>query len=219
MRNVTFLETAPIPTHNKVLVRVKDTYDEKKTASGIILSNAAHFESEADSPGFNLSEWIVRTGVVEKMPRILSLSNYDWYPNDEISVGDQVYWPIVRFFEYEVIKTDDGGLFMLVDYHDIHLKKVDGVAIPVNGFILFTQEKRTESALEYSVEKDEQWFDIVRIGQDIKYEYEPFNYEAEWEEGDRCILNVPPYKLEAETTREFDEQYFLAQKRHILMAI
>jgi co-chaperonin GroES (HSP10) len=152
MRNVIHLKNTVIPTQNKVLVRIEDTYDIKKTDSGIWLPNAAHFEAEADSTGHNLSEFIIRTGVVEKMPRKLYRGNWDWYPNeDEIKEGDQVYWPIVRFFEYTVVKTDDGGLYILVDFHDIHMKKVNGKPIPVNGFYLFEQVISERKVFEHII--------------------------------------------------------------------
>lgn len=218
MRDILYLNKPVIPTRNKVLVRVDDTYDVKKRNSGVLLANAAHEEAEANSPGFNISEFIIRKGVVEKMPRVLT-PGYDWYPEEEIAVGDEVFWPITRFFDYPVIKTLDSSVYLVVDYFDIHLKTVDGDPVPVNGFYLFTKEVAGKALLEYEYEEETGYFILEKKGKDIRYVNENFNNNDNWEPGDRCKLNVPPFQLEAETSEEFGKQYFLAQKRHIRYAV
>ena len=219
MREITFLPNPIIPVLNKVLVEVENTYDVKTSKGGVIMPNAAHFEAEADSTGYNLSEWIIRTGVVHTMPRELSIRGYDWHPNKgEIQVGDQVYWSIARFFNYPVIQTDDKRMFLIVDYHDLIMKKVDGKPVPVNGFYLFTQMTAERKIFEHTIVDKLEEYKIVAIGDEVQYESDSFNYKSMWEVGDVCLLMVPPFKLEAKISHEFDEEYFLAQKRHILMS-
>jgi len=217
MKEILFVEKTKTPCENKILVRIEDKYSLKESKGGILLSNAAHEEAEADSPGFNLSEWIIRSGVVEEIPRKISSASYDWYPAGEINKGDIVYWPIVRFFDYPVIRSHD-GLFVLVDYHDIFVKRVGPIPIPINGYYLFTQEIEKQKALEYVVEKPTGWYKLIRMGMDVKYEYEGFNFKPLWKPGHLCYLNVPPFKLESDTGFDFKEKYYLAQKRHILIA-
>jgi len=171
-------------------------------------------------PGFELSQWIIRTGVVHTMPRKLSMGGYDWEPNPgEIKVGDQVYWSIARFFQYPVIVTDDKKMFLLVDYHDLILKKVGDTPVPVNGFYLFTQMSSERKIFEHTIVDKLEEYKIVAIGDEVEYELDQFNYDAIWEVGDVCTLLVPPFKLEAKISQEFDEEYFLVQKRHILMGV
>ena len=219
MKEITFLENPITPLRNQVLIEVEDTYSVKESKGGIIMSNAAHFEAEADSTGFNLSEWIIRSGVVHTMPRVLTAGNYDWLPiKGEIKVGDQVYWSIILFFNYPVIQTDDKRMFLLVNYHDIILKKVDNKPVPVNGFYLFTQKTAERKVFDHTIVDKLEEYKIKAVGEEIEYSNDKFNFDPIWGVGDNCILMVPPYKLEADTDREFDEQYFLAQKRHILMS-
>lgn len=219
MREVIFLPKPITPVRNQVLVEIEDTYDEKTSSGGVIMHNAAHFEAEADSTGFNLSEWIIRTGVVHTMPRTLTLGGYDWHPNEgEVKVGDQVYWSIALFFKYPVIVTDDKRTFLLVNYHDLILKKVDGKPVPINGYYLFTQEVVDRVVFEHEYQEKLEEYKIVAIGDQVEYESDAFNYESIWEVGDICTLMVPPFKLESNISREYDKEYFLAQKRHILMS-
>jgi hypothetical protein len=217
VKEITFLKNPPTPLNNQILIEIEDTYDLKKSKGGVLMPNAAHFEAEADSTGFNLSEWIIRTGTVHTMPRELSMGDYDWQPNDEIKVGDEVYWSISRFFNYPVIQTDDKKMFLIVDFHDLIVKKVEGKPVPINGFYLFIQMTSERKIFEHTIVDKLEEYKIVAIGEDVVYEHEPFNFKAEWEVGDRCVLMVPPFRLEAETSQEFDKKYFLAQKRHILM--
>lgn len=207
MKNVEYI-TPIIPTHNRVLVKIKNTYDEKVSKGGIILPNMAHEDAQADSAGFNLSEWIIREGIVERMPRVIG-NGYDWKPKHEINVGDRVYFPIVRFFDYPVLKIDD-DYFLVVDYFDIYMRERDGVREPVNGYVIFRNETKKEKYLDYEVEKPSEWFTIEKMGQEVEYEYEELNYEREFKEGDRVILNVPPFK---------HDDIYLAQTRHIQLGV
>lgn len=208
----------PTPMHNKVIVRIDDTYSLKMRKSGILAANAAHEEAEADSEGYELSEFIIRHGVVEKLPRVI-FPEYDWQANEnEINVGDKVFWPIINFFQSPIIHTFNGDVFIVVNYYDIHLKIVDSEPVPVNGYYLFEKCKKKESALDYSVEKDSGWYSIKAIGKDVVYDNDNFNYPPIWETGDRCLLNVPPFQLEAKSSEELPGEYYLAQKRHILIS-
>ena len=220
MRESIQIDSVPIPVHNNVIVKIDDTYKVKQRESGVFLMNAAHDEAEADSEGFTLSEFIIRSGIVVSMPKILT-KEYDWYPNEkEIQMFDRVFWPIVNFFNYRYLYTLDGELYIVVNYYDIHAKEVNGRPVPVNGFYLFKREKKEEVALQYVAEKDSEWYSIVsKPERDVVYERETFNYDDIWNKGDRCMLNVPPFQLEAKSSEEFNEPYYLAQKRHILIGL
>ena len=109
MNNFDIIDKIGIPPANKVLVKVSNSYSVRKTTGGIFVANAAHEEAEADSEGFNLSEWIIRKGEVVKISDSLTMGDYDWKPNlNEIKEGDIVHWPIVRFFNYPAFKDIDG---------------------------------------------------------------------------------------------------------------
>ena len=220
MRETIQIDKIPTPVHNEVVIRIQDDYKVKQRNSGIFLSNAAHDEAEADSEGYELSQFIIRSGVVVKMPRIL-YPEYDWFANQrEIKEGDKVFWPIVNFFNYRYLYMLSGELFIVVNYYDIHAKEIDGIPVPVNGYCIFEQEKKQEVAFEYVAEKESGWYSLVRKPEkDVIYERETFNYEDIWEVGDRCLLNVPPFQLEAKTSEEFEKSYYLAQKRHIRIAV
>lgn len=216
MTNFELISELFTPTHNKVLVKVTDTYNIKKSKGGLILSNAAHEEAKADSEGYNLSEWIIRHGEVVRMPRTLTKTGYDWEPCEEIEIGDEVYWSIVRFFDYPAFKKDY-DFYLVVDYCDIYLRKRKEEITPVNGYYMFTQETVTKSIMEYEYEKNTEWHFLEKKGKDVVYDHH--NDTQVWEVGEKCLLSVPPFKLEADTDGEFDKQYFLAQKRHILLSI
>lgn len=220
MREIIEIQKIPTPVHNEVVIKIHDDYKVKERKSGVLLANSAHDEAEADSDGFQLSEFIIRSGVVVKMPRVLT-KEYDWFPVDgEIKEGDKVYWPIVNFFNYRYLYMLSGELYIVVKYYDIHAKEVDGEPVPVNGYYLFTKEKKKEVALQYVAEKDSGWYTIKRKPEnDVIYERDTFNTEDIWNEEDKCLLNVPPFQLEADTAEGFKEDYYLAQKRHILIAL
>lgn len=219
MNKLHYISGPCTPLHNQVLIKVDNTYWLRKSKGGILLANAAHEEAEADSPGYKLSEWIIRSGIVEKMPRLLTNGSYDWYPNkDDFREGDKVYWPIVRFFDYPVLQDNNDNVYLLVDYHDIYAKETNEGLIPVNGYYLFTPEFYTEKALEFEVKRLSQRFVLMKKSLPVIYEQEGFNNDTNWDEGDKCILMVPPIQLEPETGQTFDEKYFLAQKRHILIS-
>lgn len=217
MIDVIYMDKLQTPCESKVFVKIKNSYDIKVSKGGVFLKNAAHEEAEADSHGFQLSEFIIRSGIIEKMPEGFSMNGYDWNLNNEIKVGDHVFWPIVRFFDYPLIQTEE-GLYLLIDIHDLIVKEVDGEAIPLNGFYLFTQENKETRFGVYVSKKPSGWYNLIRKGEEIVYDNNSFNYKAPWKIGCRCFLMVPPFKLEADTGFEFKEEYFLAQKRHILAA-
>jgi hypothetical protein len=109
-------------------------------------------------------------------------------------------------------------VFLVVDYHDLIMKKVDGKPVPINGFYLFTQIVIERVIYEHVYDEKTEEYRIEVIGNEVQYESDSFNYKAIWEVGDVCLLMVPPFQLEANISQEFDEVYFLAQKRHILMS-
>lgn len=219
MKKIIYLEKPIIPTLNKVLVKVVDTYDIKQRNSGVLMSNAAHDLAEADSDGYILSNFIIRKGIVSKMPRVLT-DVYDWgHIPGEVKEGDLVYWPIPRFFDYPVIKTTNGELYLVVDYFDIYIKVVNNNVIPVNGFILFTPDIVSNGFREYEKKEKSGWFIIEKMGLDVVFKDNKYNFESPWDIGDKCLLSVPPFSLESGVDEFFDKDYYLAQKRHIKMAL
>lgn len=217
MKEVINVDTLATPPQGKMIVKIDDTYDERVSAGGVILPNAAHDEAEADGEGFNLSEWIIRHGTVVKMPRFLSNEDYDWETADEIQVGDQVYWPIVRFFDYPVLRFEK-QLFLIVDYFDILLRIREEEIRPVNGFYVFKQHPIIREWGAYRKEVYNPWFRLEMMGDEVVYKNAEFNYPPEWKPGMDCLIFVPPIKLEADTNKSLDEDFYMAQKRHILMA-
>ena len=216
MKKPFYIEHLITPVSNKVLVEVKDTYNQRRRESGMILSNAAHEDAHADSPGFTQSEFVIRSGRIAVMPRKIT-PTYDWYPEDELSVGDVVYWPIVNFHDYDVYKIiDTDRTFLMVPYFDIHAKVINGKVKPVNGYYLFTKIIDEVPMFNDVVKVESNWFKLIRKSIPIKYKDQNFNWKDEFLNiGDECRLSVPPFKLEADTAETFEKDYYLAQKRHI----
>jgi len=218
MKHPIFIDGIVTPLNNHVLVEIEDTYSERVRESGVILSNAAHDDAKADSPGFHQSEFVVREGVIRAMPRFVALE-YDWNPEDEFGVGDRVYWPIVNFHDYTVLKMNaNNRVFLLVNYFDIYMKKVDGQPVPVNGYYLFTKINKEVSFMSASFLHNSGWYNLKRKGSKVNYTNSDANDRGEFKEGEDCFLSVPPFQLEADTSEEFNEKYFLAQKRHIIIS-
>lgn len=217
MKEYLFTDKLAKPPVGYLLVEVENTYDERVSKGGIVLPNMAHEEAEADSKGYNLSQWIIRSGKVVTMAESNKNVDYDWSDENEIQVGDLVYWSIVNFFDAPVLRKDD-RIFLLIKYHDILIRIRDGVITPVNGFYLFTKIKKTKKALFYEVEKRNFWYKLEQMSKEVVYEDERFNFEPEFKEGWECFLLVPPIQIEADTNINLDKEYFVAQKRHILMS-
>lgn len=214
-RILTTNKIAEVPA-GKLLVEIDYNYYERESKGGVILPNAAHEEAEADGDGFNLSEWIIRHGKVVRMGESDNES-YDWVSDGEIKVGDVVYWSIVRYFDYPLIEVDK-TYYLIVDYHDILVRVRNEELSPVNGFYLFTNEPLEDGWGAFVAVKHNPWYRLEQMGEEVKYEHYEFNYSGIWEVGMDCLLLVPPIKLEADTNRHLDKDYFVAQKRHILMS-
>lgn len=215
MRNVEIIDKEIQPLHDEVLIEIQDTFDEKVSKGGVVMVNVAHEEAEADSTGYSLSEWMIRYGTVARLPRMITGAGYDWKSALEIGEGDIVFWNISRAFRNPVFKTLDGKLYTLINYHEIHAKKVDGEVIPINGYCLFKNIKVEKAYFEYEFEEPSEWWKIVRMGKEVEYEYPEMNYKREFMEGEECILSVPPFRLYAKIDGE--EELFLAQTRHIVL--
>lgn len=221
MEGIVYIDKLMTPADGKLLVQIKDEYSITSSPSGILLANAAHKEAQASSRGFNLHEWIIRSGKVVKLPERLEKGSYDWTPVDDIKEGDIVFWPIIRFFDYPVFKTTNDDIYLLVDYMDIYGRICDGDddIVPVNGFYMFSANKEVIKALDYEFEKDSMWYTLEKKCLDIVYDEDQFNYPDLWQIGSKCMLMVPPIQLESNLTRRQDKHYYMAQKRHILAAI
>lgn len=204
------------PPQGKILVEIDYDYYERTSQGGIVLPNAAHEEAECDSDGYTLSEWIIRHGKIVDIGET-DTPDYDWNFNGELAVGDVVYWSIVRFFDYPLIKCEK-KYYLLMDLHEIILKVVDGKPVPVNGFYLFSNTPIKDGWGAYEIERYNPWYKLEKMGEEVIYDHYEFNYTDLWEAGMDCLLLVPPFKLEADTNRHLENDYFLAQKRHILMA-
>lgn len=221
MEGIFYVNQIDTPADGKVIVRIKDEYDLAVSNGGVLLSNAAHKEAQCSSEGFNLHEWIIRSGVVVKLPKNAYKGSYDWMPTDEIKLGDIVFWPIVKFFDYPKLKTPDNDLFMLVDYMDIYARISEGNDLPdpVNGFYVFTRNFEHIKALEFETEKISEWYTLEKKGRDVVYDEDQFNDNRQWKVGSKCLLMVPPIQLESNLKSTFKTDYFLAQKRHILASM
>lgn len=215
MRNIDLIDKEIQPLHSEVLIAIEDTFDIKTSKGGILMANAAHEEAEADSAGYTLSDWIIRYGTVARLPRMINKAGYDWKTELEIGEGDIVFWNISRAFRNPVLKTLDGNLYTLINYHEIHAKKKREEITPVNGFCLFRNIKKEKVYFEYEFEEPSEWWEIVKMGREVEYDYAHMNYKREFKEGDVCILSVPPFRLYSHIDGE--EELFVAQTRHIVL--
>ena len=210
------------PKAGMVLLEIPDTYWTMQSKGGVLLQNAAVEEAKASSPGFDLHNWIPRFGKVVAISPDKKTPDYDWEPNkNEIKIGDDAYFPIVYFFDFPVFKTTDNKMYLMMAYQAIlAVRRGDSDELtPVNGYYLFSRVKDSRTYFEYVVEKDTDWYILEKKGFGIEYREDDFNHPHCWNENIECYLMVPPIKLESELKRLQDKEYYLAQKRHILIGI
>lgn len=219
MRNELFSDKIGIPTNNKVLVEVTDTFDSIITKLGIELPNMSHEDSWGDSPGYSFSEFIIRYGRVKATPRLITSGSFDYETNNELKINDIIYWNIVAFRDSQPIVVDNKK-YLLVDYHEIILRVRDEAITPINGNCLFTpvQEEHTYGEYTHIVQKTKKWI-IWRKPEQLNKELNPRYYVDDiWEAGDEVYLQVmdKPFKIEGDIVKNLPVELYAAPLRMIL---
>jgi len=161
------------PLNNRVLVSVELT-ENKKSSSGLILGDASW-----DNAGH-----VTRHGMVVSTPSKFCYQGREgygaeWDTGIEIECGDEVFWGLMAAWDCPVIKNDT-GIFFLVKYDDLILKKTEcaqwfpidgdtytnGNLFPLNGYVLCLPEydERKMSTIELPSVQDKQRAAVVVVG-------------------------------------------------------
>ena len=219
MRNEIVVEKLGRPLNNLVLVEVIDTFDSFVSKGGIRVVNATADEAWADSNVASITEFIPRHGTVVALPRKLTSASFDYETEMEIKVGDVVYWNSISFKESIPLVYEDKK-YLLVDYHELHLRIRRNRVTPINGFVILRPVPETATALEYKVvTKVTLRWEIFIKPQKQNRELNPANeFEDIWEVGDIVYLLVRdmPFRIEGYMNKLFNEQLYAVPLRMIL---
>lgn len=222
MRNEIQIEKLGRPVMNRVLVSIKDTSDEFQTKGGIDVRSAYNADCYADSLGFNVSEFLPRSGVVVTLPSVISDFKYDYMTENELQVGDTVFWNLMSCRDMLVMDCD-GAKYGQPDYHEILVRVRDGVVTPINGNVLLSAVEKSIKALEYTVvKKSSDIWKIERLPEKMPVSHiERRNSEVDWSVGDRVklLVNQSPYRIEGELNKILDAELFCVPEHMILSTV
>jgi co-chaperonin GroES (HSP10) len=222
-----------LPNNNKVMVEIPNI-KEITTNSGIIVPNQGEWD-------FNQALHENRTGIVvdicDKLTIKPRVKNYDsdkdkmwksqqsgmmWETDIELEIGDEVIFGHDANMEsYKIIV--DGRLYAFIDYGDIFARKREGEITPINGYILFGNVYKTESALDYEKDVIQDKYGIVKyIGKPNKSYFRSGREDdqsVEFKVGDKVLFfkkfyGSMRYYIEDEMHRKFADEDLFAAQRH-----
>ena len=219
MRNELHVEKLGKPVYNRILVSVIDTFDEFVSKGGVTLINSMAEGAWADSDIANITEYIMRHGVVVDLPDKVTSGSFDYDTDIEVKVGDIVYWNSISFKEH-IPLVHEGKKYLLVDYHELLLRIRDDRITPVNGFALLRPIEKVATALAYTVVTPvtEQW-EITHKPENLNWELSKHNkfYDI-WEVGDivHTMVRDMPFKLEGFINKVLKDQLYAVPLRMVL---
>lgn len=156
-----------MPPNNLVLVKVYS--GDLKTNSGIFIPNNGEWE-------FNSGLHVSRTGIVvdfnphliikkELFEQNVTQKALDWDTECEIEKGDEVLFDHLEALNaLQIVSEADKCLYKLIGYGSILARKRDDIITPINGYCLFSDVKKKDSALEYVKTKTAKEKGKVRYG-------------------------------------------------------
>ena len=221
MRGEVDIEKIGRPVCNKILIQVKDTFDEFKTPGGIDIINCVDKEAWADSPGFTISEFIIRYGKVVRVPFSVSKGSFDYETTLEVKPGDIVYMNSISFKEHTPLVCE-GEKYLLVDYHEVIFRIRNGEITPVNGFCLFKAVPKETTVLQYTTRQNitERWL-LTHKPDYLNKELNPRNEFIDiWEKNDivHLLVRDKPFKIQGDINKSLKVEYFAAPLKMILCA-
>lgn len=219
MRNELYLDKIGRPIRNNILVEVIDTFEGFTTKTGINLVNATDKDAWGDSEKFNITEFIIRYGTVVKLPKKITAGTFDYDTENELVLGDTVYWNSISFREHTPIVVGDKK-YLLVDYHEVILRIRNDNVTPINGFCLLLPIQEERTAFEYTVrtEKSNRWI-LYRKPEKLVTELNPRNYFDDiWEIGETVYIQLidKPYKLEGYINKTLRDNLYACPLRMIM---
>jgi hypothetical protein len=226
MRNELHLPWIGKPVSNKVLIEVTDTFDTLILESGIMAKNAAHDDSWSSSPGFDLTEFVILHGIVVDFPKRITKGSFDYETECELKIGDEVFWNCISTKSNIPIAHKDKK-YLLVDYHEIHARRREGVLSSINGFYLFEAIPEINKFMEFTNVKrevTEKWKIAVVPEKFPIHDIDPVTKIADkvcidiWEVGDIVYLSLGThaYKLQGDINKVLDTQLYAAYG-HMIM--
>jgi hypothetical protein len=219
MRNEILTSEIGKPVNNKVLVEVEDTFSGFVSQGGIQLVNTVDGEAWGDNKGYNITEFIVRHGVVVGMPGVITSGSFDYETINELEIGDVVYWNSISFKSHQPIVCE-GKKYLLVDYHEIILFIDKGIICPINGFVLLKAVPSEERALSYVVKKPitgkwEIYFKPLFHNTELNPKHE---FTDIWSVGDIVHISVidKPFKLEGDINKNIGIELYACYLRMVI---
>ena len=222
MRNEISVNGLGRPVMNKCLIKIKDTFDEMQTKSGITIKSSIHEGAWSDSTGHNVSDFIPRHGEVVRLPRLISRYGFDYDTENELEIGDTVFWNLTVCMDMQILVCD-GEKYALIDYHGILIRVRNGVITPINGYVLLSPVSKTVTALSYS--KTQEITDIWKIKQlpdkDAVSTIPRRNTTTPWEAGDqiKIMVGMSPYKIEGDLNKVLSEDLYCVPKFMVLCTV
>jgi co-chaperonin GroES (HSP10) len=222
MRNELITSKIGKPLNNNVLIEVTDIFNEFVTKSGVIVFNAAHEDSWADSKEYKISNFFIRHGKVISIPDRLVPDSFDFETDIEVEPGDIVYFNIVAFKASQPLTMGDRK-FLLVHYKELIVRVRNGQICPINGYGVFSPVKKESTFGIYTSvqDKTDKW--ILKIKPE-KYPTElndRYYFDDIWEIGDVVYLKVgdKPFKLEGELIKNLPEELYCCPMRMIIAEV
>jgi hypothetical protein len=223
MRNQIYIDSLPTAmVNNKVLVGVEDTFEGFKTKGGIELVNLTEADSWADSPQFNISEFVMRHGKVLLVPNVISKGSFTYDTDVELKPGDTIWWNLISF-QNHIPLIYNKKLFLMVDYHEILARKRDDKITPINGMGLFTPVTKSTTALSYCVQTgfSDEWILDALPERNVRYKDDRRSASDVWEVGDkvRLLVGGSPFKLEGTINTVLEKELYACPMNYVICTV
>jgi len=222
MRNELIISKLGTPVMNHVLVSIVDNSTEFKTEGGIDVRSDYASDAWSDAKGFNISEFMPRSGVVVALPSVLSDYGYDYIPDMELQVGDTVFWNLMSCREMQILNLN-GKLYGLVVYQELLIRVREDIILPINGQVLLSAVSKETKAMAYSVVKpfSDVW-KIEMMPEQLPVSHiERRNCHVGWEKNDfvKILVNESPYRIEGQINKSLSSELFCVPEHMILATV
>ena len=220
MRNEVNLKSIGQPIFNMVIVEVIDTFNEFNSKGGIIIPNEVAKDSWSDSEAYKISEHVIRHGTVVKVPKHITSEDFDYETTCEIEIGDEVFWNIGDFKDFQPVVVEDKK-YLVLDYHSIHMRIRDGKKAMINGFCLLRPIQKTKKAMEFSITEKvtEDWELVLLPESRIESKIKKRNSTVNWDIGStvRIMVGINPFKISGDINIILEEQLYCCYEWMILL--
>ena len=144
---------------SKVLVRIEERNEEKKTKSGIWMVSPTDMD-------WDKARHYDRYGIVHRVPPNLRYDNtpfsMSWKTNIQIREGDQVWFDYMNSANCIAYECDDGNEYKILDYENLYILRRGDEEIPLNGYCMFSDYVvKTGSKLDITDGKVDPRYGIV----------------------------------------------------------